>query len=476
MRRKLPTLRSKLLRWLLVPLCLVLLVDVVVSYVAVGAMARSIYDGELAEIARELVLHVRLEGGQPAFDLSSDAERTLLLDEYDHVYYSVHGAGSRLIAGSPDLPYLPPEHGPLGFADASYAGAPVRIAALTRAVGEQTVTIEVAETIVKRRNLARQLLLGVALPQVGLILLAALIVWLGVARGVAPLEQLRRAVAARSHLDMTAIDAHDVPGEVHPLVVAINDLMGRLGGVLDFQARFIADTAHQLRTPVAGLKAHIEVALREKSLAQTRTALAHLYTGAERLSRLVGQLLSLARNEPHSARTENFALLDFNKLTFDTTTEWVAHAYRKKIDLGFEGAGREVRVRGDATRLTELINNLVDNAIRYTPAGGRVTVHVRAEPRPQLVVSDDGPRIPVEERERVFERFHRLLGTQAEGSGLGLAIVRDIASLHEAHIDLTDDVDGVGNTFVVTFPAGDEPGPGRPAATLQDGNPAASRT
>ena len=475
MRRNRPTLRSKLLRWLLVPLCLVLLVDVVGSYVAVRAIVRSIYDGELAEIARELVLHVRLEGGQVAFDLSGDAERTLLLDEYDDVYYAVHGARGRLLGGRADLPSLPNGQEALGFADVFYAGTPVRIAALTRTVGEQPVTIEVAETTVKRSKLARQLLFGVALPQVGLIALAALLVWLGVARGLGPLEHLRRAVVARSHLDMSAIEAQGVPGEVHPLVVAINDLMQRLGAVLDFQARFIADTAHQLRTPVAGLKAHIEVALREKNLTETRTSLAHLYTSAERLSRLVGQLLSLARNEPHSARSENFAPLDFNKLTFDTTTEWVAHAYKKNIDLGFEGVERAVMVRGDATRLTELINNLVDNAIRYTPPGGRVTVHVRAEPRPQLVVSDDGPRIPVEERERVFERFHRLLGSHNEGSGLGLAIVRDIASLHEAEIDLMDDVDGVGNTFIVTFPALDAPGPGASPETLHPGNRAASQ-
>jgi two-component system sensor histidine kinase TctE len=472
-RRNPPTLRKKLLHWLLVPLCLVLLVDVVGSYVAVHAIVQSIYDGELAEIARELVLHVRAEGGDTAFDLSSDAERTLLLDEYDQVYFAVRDASGRVIAGRADLPYLPPEHGALGFADAAYDGAPVRIAALARTVGARQATIEVAETTVKRSRLARMLLLGVALPQVGLIMLAALLVWLGVARGLAPLEQLRHAVAARSHLDMSAVDAHDVPGEVQPLVAAINDLIRRLGAVLDFQARFIADTAHQLRTPVAGLKAHIEVALREKTLPQTRTALAHLYTGAERLSRLVGQLLSLARNEPHSARTENFAPLDFNKLTFDTTTEWVAQAYKKNIDLGFEGAGSEVMVRGDATRLTELINNLVDNAIRYTPPGGRVTVHVRAEPRPQLVVSDDGPRIPVEDRTRVFERFHRLLGTHAEGSGLGLAIVRDIAALHEAQIELRDDVDGVGNTFIVTFPAYGPPAAG-PAETLQPRNTTAS--
>jgi two-component system sensor histidine kinase TctE len=186
----------------------------------------------------------------------------------------------------------------------------------------------------------------------------------------------------------------------------------------------------------------------------------------------VAQLLSLARNEPHSARTESFTLLDFNKLALDTAAEWVAEAYQKDIDLGFEGAGGEVWVHGDAARLKELINNLVDNAVRYTPRGGHVTVHVRAAGRPQLVVSDDGPRIPLEERERVFERFHRLLGTHAEGSGLGLAIVRDIASLHEARIDLVDDADGVGNSFIVTFPEGDA----APAATLQTRNTAESRT
>ena len=475
MRRDPPTLRSKLLHWLLVPLCLVLVVDVVGSYVAVRAIVRSIYDGELAEIARELGLHVRSEGARPAFDLSSEAERTLLLDEHDEVYYAVHGASGRLIAGRGELPFFPPAGGALAFRDASYGGAPVRIAVLPRQVGDRPVVIEVAETTGKRTRLTRMLLLGVALPQVALILLAALLLWLGVARGLAPLEQLRRAVASRSHLDMSAVEARDIPGEVGPLVQAVNELMGRLAGVLDFQARFIADTAHQLRTPVAGLKAHIEVALREKTLGQTRAALAHLYTSAERLSRLVGQLLSLARNEPHSARTENFARLDFNKLTFDTTTDWVSHAYARNIDLGFEGAEREVPVWGDATRLTELINNLVDNAIRYTPPGGRVTVQVRANPVAQLVVCDDGPRIPVEERERVFERFHRLLGTRADGSGLGLAIVRDIAALHRARIDLVDDVDGVGNTFIVSFPACDE-APLRPAgATLHGGNAAASK-
>jgi two-component system sensor histidine kinase TctE len=460
------TLRSQLLRWLLIPLSIVLMADVAASYFATRAVTQGIYDGDLAEIARELALHVREDGPRPVFDLTPQAERTLLLDEVDTQYYSVHDAAGRAIAGRTDLPYPGPGAAGSGvrFADAVYEGAPIRIALLstTPRPGGEPVVVAVAETRLKREQLTRRLLLGVALPQVALILLAGLLVWFGVAHGLSPLERLRASMQARSHVDLSELDASGVPGEVQPLVAAMNDFMARLAGVLEFQRRFIADTAHQLRTPVAGLKAHIEVALRENSLAQTRAALAHLYTSAERLAHLVAQLLSLARNEPHSARTENFTLLDFDKLALETAAEWVAEAYKKNIDLGFEGAGREVWVRGDPARLKELINNLVDNAVRYTPRGGRVTVHVRAEGRPRLVVSDDGPRIPVEERSRVFERFHRLLGTQTEGSGLGLAIVRDIASLHEAKIDLVEDSDGVGNSFIVTFPES----AAAPAATL----------
>ncbi len=465
-----PTLRRKLLRGLLLPLTLVLLVDIAGSYVVIQAITRDIYDGELAEIARELVLHAQPDGKAFKFDLSADAERTLLLDQYDDVYFAVRDDAGRTVAGRPGLPAMQAAATGMTFGDALFEGKPVRMGALRTTLPNSTVaTVQVAETRAKRTRLAQELLLGVALPQVALIILAGILASVGVTRGLAPLERMRGAVAARSHVDMSPLEARDVPGEVYPLVTAINDLMARLGAVLDYQARFIADTAHQLRTPVAGLKAHIEVALRETELAQMKASLAHLYTSAERLSHLVAQLLSLARNEPNTARA-HFVLFDFNKLALETTTEWVAEADKKKIDLGFEGAGRPVLLEGDPTRLKELINNLVDNAIRYTQAGGRVTVHVRAEPRPQLVVSDDGPRIPPEQRERVFERFHRLLGTHAEGSGLGLAIVRDIAALHRAEIGLADDVDGVGNTFTVTFAASVADGAADPA-TLHPRNP-----
>ncbi|HTP62563.1 MAG TPA: sensor histidine kinase N-terminal domain-containing protein [Burkholderiales bacterium] len=451
-----PTLRSQLLRGMLVPLSALLLVGVSVSYFVIGKVTEDIYDGELGEIVRELTLHVRYAGAGPAFDLSQDAERTLLLDEFDKIYYVVRTEDGKAIAGEPGLPSAGTARREMNYGDGVFAGEPVRIAALRVAVpgspAARAVVVEVAETLIKRELLARKLRLGFALPQVLLILVAAALLWLGVGRGLAPLQRLRGAVAERSHLDMSAIETDSVPGEVRPLVLAVNDLMARLGAVLEFQGRFIADAAHQLRTPVAGLKAHIEVALREQNLEQMKRGLAHLYISAERLSRLVAQLLSLARNEPSTARLANFAPLDFNKLVFEVTMEWVADAYKKKIDLGFEGAEQPVLINGDPARLTELVNNLVDNAVRYTQVGGRVTVKVLAGAKPQVSVSDDGPKIPVEERERVFERFHRLLDNRTEGSGLGLAIVREIAALHEAEISLVDDSDGVGNTFTVTFP------------------------
>ena len=452
------TLRAKLLRWLLIPLSLLFLVDAAGSWFIAARLSDRVYDGELMEIARELALHVKRSGTKLAWDLESDAERTLLLDQYDKVFYAVRSPAGELVAGDVTLERpRATRSGAPDFYDGELHGDKVRFAALRTGTESGSfgppAVVQVAETLVKRRTLAEEIFIGVILPQLLLILIAGLLVWMGVARGLSPLAHLRQAVAARSHLDLSPVAPQaDVPGEVHPLLQAINDLMARLDEVLTFQNRFIADAAHQLRTPVAGLKAHIEVALREDDPAQTRQALAHLYTAVERMSRLVSQLLSLARNEPSTVRKLELAPLDLSRLVFDTTMEWVPEAYKKGIDLGFEGAEPHVTIKGDAMRLTELVNNLLDNAIRYSRSGGTVTVRVLPHPRPRVSISDDGPSIPVGERQRVFERFHRLLGSHTDGSGLGLAIVREIAALHHADVTLDDDTDGVGNTFTVSFP------------------------
>jgi two-component system sensor histidine kinase TctE len=204
---------------------------------------------------------------------------------------------------------------------------------------------------------------------------------------------------------------------------------------------------------VSGLKAQIELALRENEPERVRHSLAQLYISADRLSRLVRQLLSLARNEPGALDTVELQPLDLNAFALEVSMDWVPHAIKRNIDLGFEGTEQPLMIAADRDRLRELINNLIDNAIRYSQEGGRVTVQASraGEGQCRLAISDDGPAIPVEERARVFERFHRMLGTPQDGSGLGLAIVSEIATLHGARITLEDDVDGIGNTFSVFF-------------------------
>jgi two-component system sensor histidine kinase TctE len=448
-----PTLRGQLLRWLLIPLSILFLLDASGSYFLATRLSDRVHDAELVEIARELALHVRRDGPALTFDLEKDAERTLLLDQYDTLHYAVRDEHGARIAGDAELPIFAQGAAVSAFRDSVLDGAPVRVAELHMPNGGDPIVIQVASTKVGSTALAREIIVDIILPQLVLILIAGAIVWIGVARGLLPLRNLQQAVAARSHRDLSPVVAAGIPGEVNPLLSSINDLLARLDEVLSVQNRFIADAAHQLRTPVAGLKAHIEVALREQDPARMRQALAQLYIGVERMSRLVAQLLSLARNEPTTVKKLALQPLDLAKLAFDVTTEWVPHAYARRIDLGFEGADEHVMIAGDTARLSELINNLLDNAIRYSHEGGRVTVRVTAKDTPRLSVSDDGPTIPVGERERVFERFHRLLGSHADGSGLGLAIVREIASLHEATIRLDDDVDGVGNTFTIEFPA-----------------------
>jgi two-component system sensor histidine kinase TctE len=203
------------------------------------------------------------------------------------------------------------------------------------------------------------------------------------------------------------------------------------------------------------LKTQLELALREEDPLRGREALASARDGAERMSRVVSQLLSLARNEPDASRTATLAPVDLNALAFEAATAWVPVALKRRIDLGYEGTDLPVMVRGDAARLRELIDNLLDNAVRYSREDGSVTLRVSSGRRPMLQVDDDGPAIPHEERARIFERFHRLLGTAQGGSGLGLPIAREIARIHDATIDLADAANGRGNSFCVTFP---EPG------------------
>jgi two-component system, OmpR family, sensor histidine kinase TctE len=461
MQRIEPRLQRKLLAWLLGPLLLLLVLDTAAAYWVSQRFANLAYDRALHEIAREIVLHVKPGDARPRLELSDTAANILLTDAQDHLFFRVDAADGTLLGGDEALTLAPgaQKAGEPRFYPDEVRGQPVRMIAARMAINEQpgaqVVHVQVAETLNKRTRLAFEMVANVVLPQLLLIVMATLVVWFGISRGLEPLQRLRRAVAGRSHLDLSPIDTHDVPGEVRPLVDEVNDLMARLGKTFDFQNRFVADAAHQLKTPVSGLKAQIELALRESDPERVRHSLAQLYISADRLSRLVRQLLSLARNEPGALDTVQLQPLDLNAFALEVSMEWVPHAIKRNIDLGFEGVEQPLTIAADRDRLRELINNLIDNAIRYSQPGGRVTVRASRTEQAEckLAISDDGPSIPVAERQRIFERFHRLLGNQEDGSGLGLAIVSEIATLHEATIELEEDLDdGVGNTFSVLFP------------------------
>jgi len=455
MRAEPALLRKQLLTWLLLPLFLLLAADTFFSYWIGVKFSERAYDRSLLEIAREISLHLKPSGEGVELDLHDDARAILLSDPVDRIFFEVTAAAGVPLAGQQLAP--PPIEGsdPEAFYDGHVGAVPVRLVQLavqgnleaTRAGG----VVRVAETMVKRNQLAREILLSVVVPQALLILVAVTVVWAGVVHGLAPLERLRRTVAARSMRDWSPIAADDVPGEVQPLLQSINELVARLDAALTVQNRFISDAAHQLKTPMTVLRTQLELALREEDPVRGHEALAVARAGVERMSRVVSQLLSLARNEPEATRRMELDPLDLNALAFEAATAWVPVALGKRIDLGFEGTEAAVMVRGDAARLRELLDNLIDNAVRYGREGGRVTVRVAGGRAPMVQVEDDGPAIPIEERSRIFERFHRSLGTTQEGSGLGLAIAREIARIHDATLELVDVAEG-GKAFCVTFP------------------------
>lgn len=447
------SLRRKLLVWLLVPLLSLWAVGSVTAYVMALNFANIAYDRALFDSTLSIAKRVRLVNGAATVELSNTVLDMLLFDEVDMIFHKVADADGKIIVGEADLP-APPKAGTAGtplFHDGVMHGKAVRIASLFLVPGGETrpVLVQLAETRNKRRILAGEILAGMVIPQFVLILLATLAIWLGIGRGLAPLHQLRDQIASRTHRDLRPLEVLDGPREVRPIIHAINELMARLRAALDAQQRFIADAAHQLRTPLAGLKTQINLALDQKDPEQVQLALRQLNAGNERTIRLVNQMLALARMEPGAAKIEALEPHDLNRLARAATMEWVPQAFKKNIDLGFEGAQKTVAIPSDELSLKMLLDNLIDNAIRYTPSGGRVTVRV-SENGTVLTVEDNGPGIPAAERTQVFERFYR--GTHDEyGSGLGLAIVWEIAQLHKAQITLEEPAGGRGALVHLRF-------------------------
>jgi len=391
----------------------------------------------------------------------------LRTDKYDTIYYGVRRPDGSALAGDPGLPPVPesqaPEDGVIAY-DGEYRGGKVRVVALLVPCGGGSCTVQVAETTNKRRMLARNIVLSSLVPELLITLATLAIVWFGVKRGLAPLEELSTEIRRRSARDLRPIDPGHAPEEARPLVGALNQLFGQVAEASSNQQRFLANAAHQLRTPLAGLQAHTELALAQSEIAPgqgmstaQRAELEQLHRATIRTARLANQLLALARAEPGGNRADAFAQVNLRAVVEDAADEWVHWALAKEIDLGFELA--DAALTGSALLLREALANLVHNALEYTPAGGRVTVRTGMRNHAAfLEVEDDGPGIPPGEREQVLERFYRIAGTTGTGSGLGLAIVREIAAAHRAQIAIVAG-EGPGGSAAgckveLTFPHG----------------------
>ncbi len=447
------SIRRLLFRWLAVLLLLALVVATLFGHALALRPVTAAYDWVLVDTALSLT---RLINSRPDVNpeaLSNSADMLLRTDQFDRIYYSVHDRNGRLIAGDAQL--RPPDGaafdaGELLY-DARIDGEQVRVAAMRVNLRGIDAIVQVAETGNKRGELTRQILTGMITIEVMFIVSVGVLVMFGVGKGLEPLEHLREEIGARSHRDLRPIPPEHAPVEVRPLVLALNELLARLDRTLQSQQQFVANAAHQLRTPLAGLRMQVEYGLSQTDPAEHVRVLRELGLSTERAVRLANQLLTLARAEAGFAQADSMRATDLRSVAEEVAESWMPAAIRKKIDLGLElGAAP---LRGDFFLLKELLSNLIDNAVAYTPSGGRITVSTAsAGGAAVLRVEDDGIGIPEAQRALVFERFYRADGASGEGCGLGLAIVREIAHLHGGRVDIQAPAQGRGTIVSLEFP------------------------
>ncbi|RJF97873.1 sensor histidine kinase [Noviherbaspirillum saxi] len=447
------SLFGEILDWMLVPLLLLWPMSIAITYLVAKSIANHPFDRALDDNVIVLAQQVKEVNGKVVPQLPGPARDILRADDIDNVFFQIIGPKGEFIDGDDDLP-LPvdeerPPTGAVKLRNDTMRGTEVRVAYVyvdlrrsrnaPKAREPYVALVQVAETLDKRAQLANEIIKGVILPQFIILPIALALVWFALSRGLSPLAELQQRIRARRPDDLSPIESGQVPEEISPLVRSLNDLLERLSQSIEMQKRFIADAAHQMKTPLAGMRMQSELALRETRPDEIHRSLEQLSKSSETATRLVNQLLALARAENETPESKPLMPLELSELARNVVHDWVQQSFTQRIDLGFEQPGHPIMVTGNAVMLRELLSNLIDNALRYTPAGGSVTVRVRAnvtEEQAILEVEDTGPGIPPAERGHVFERFYRILGSNVEGSGLGLSIVREIAQQHGATVEI----------------------------------------
>lgn len=435
------SIRVRLLQWLVGPILLVNLAGAGLTYLLAWTPARIAFDQGLADAAATLA--ARLRDGQPAEPARADGP--------DATWFVLRERGMPL-AGDADFPVLKMDAGAQAYDD-HMRGEPVRVIAQPLRVDGRALELGVARTLRRQHEVRAAIVRSLVLIE-GLLTLALVgIAWLSVTNGLRPLSRMRSDLDSREGGDLTPVGGDDVPFELAPVVSAFNDLLGKVRDSARAREDFLADMAHQLRTPLAGLQLQLEwLASRHGSDPGTANSIGLMRLATGRMIRQTNQLLALARANPDGADAMRREPVDLAALVQESIQYFVDEAGKKGLDIGFEL--EPAPVTGDALRLRDLVDNLVDNALRYTPSGGSVTVRTqRAGDETVFAVEDSGPGIPPAKRSAVFQR-HVRLDDRTTGSGLGLAIVQDIARAHRARVLLEDGPGGRGSVFTVRFPAG----------------------
>jgi two-component system sensor histidine kinase TctE len=465
--KKNPSTQTIIIQWIFIPMMIIIALDSTFLFYQGDTLRRETFDRDLAETAKSLSLIFKKSSEKKLQDIDQYSISLLLKEPHDKMYYSIRDDQGRFLFGNPNLSYRAPDE-ELNPSDPddinvyfdNINNESVRVVSIPI---EHTINhvkkhffIQVAETRNQRNEIQQQIIFWILIPQFVLLISALILVRFAVKKGLSPILFLNEKIISRSYKDLKPINIENVPMEINRLVNSLNNLMGELDSAMKSENRFVNDAAHQLRTPLAGILAQIQLAQESNDEVEIKSRLDQISQSSKRLIHIINQLLSLSKTQPEATHTSNFQKIDLVGLTKKTMENLFPLADLKKIDIGYEGIQQEAFIMGDEQKLYDLIHNLIENAIKYTPKAGKVNVSIEIKnDKVCLMVEDTGKGIPKDDQPNIFKRFYRgdnvsQSGDEA-GAGIGLAIVKEIANMHEATIEIDSRNEKTGTRFYVYF-------------------------
>ena len=445
---------------------MIIILDSTFLFYQGDTLRRETFDRDLAETAKSLGLIFKKSSEKKLHDIDEYSISLLLNEPHDKMFYSIRDDQGHFLFGNPDVIYQkaddldPADPDDFNVYFGKIKNESVRIVSIPVEHSINKVKkqffIQVAETRNQRTEIQRQIIFWIVIPQLILLISALILVRFAVKRGLSPILYLNEKIIARSYKDLKPIDIQNVPLEVDRLVGSLNNLMGELDNAIKSENRFVNDAAHQLRTPLAGILAQIQLAQESKDVEEIKRRLEQISQSSKRLIHIINQLLSLSKTQPEAMHASQFVELDLVVLVKKTMEDLFSLADLKKIDLGFDGSNEAAFIMGDEQKLYDLIHNLIENGIKYTPNLGKVNVSIKSKDNKIcLIVEDTGKGIPKEDQPNVFKRFYRgdnvTQSGEDAGAGIGLAIVKEIANMHGATIEIDSRNEKPGTRFYIFF-------------------------